>query len=350
MKKAIGIILAAAMLLTVLCGCSRVAYNENFEFSDALDDNGFFKGIQAAKYVRLPEYKNVPIQAEVLEVSNDDLQAQIDSILSESPAYERILDRAVESGDTVNIDYVGSVDGVEFSGGNTGGKGTDVTIGVTKYIDDFLEQLIGHMPGETVNVEVTFPDSYPQNQDLAGKDALFVTTINYIQGEKIEVSELTDDIAKGYGFNSKEELIEDVSKWIVGQQKLSFFNGIIDGVECDKIPDAVLNYVVNSDLKYYKDYATAYGMKLDEFMKNKAGYDSVEKYIDAKRADYEKTAIKYLAIQAIAENEGLSVSMDDIAANDMDSYIDRYGIGYIKQYLLQSNIVPNWVADNAIPE
>ena len=60
--------------------------------------------------------------------------------------------------------------------------------------------------------------------------------------------------------------------------------------------------------------------------------------------------MQYLAIQAIAEKEGLSVTMEDIAANDMDTYIDQYGVGYIKQYLLQSDIVPNWVADNAIPE
>ena len=350
MKKALGIILAAAMLLALLCGCSKVAYDKNFEYSDALDDNGFFKNIQAEKYVTLPEYKNISIQKELLEVSESDLNTQIDQILSESPAYERILDRAVEDGDTVNIDYVGSVDGVEFAGGSTGGNGTVVTIGVTTYIDDFLEQLIGHTPGETINVEVTFPDSYPQNQDLAGKDALFVTTINYIQGEELEVTELTDEIAKSYGFETKDELIEDVSDWIIEQQKLVFFNGIIAEAECKKIPDAVLNYIVNRDLKYYNDYASSYGMSLDDFMKNSTGYESVEAYIDAKRADYEKTAVQYLAIQAIAEKEGLSVTMEDIAANDMDTYIDQYGVGYIKQYLLQSDIVPNWVADNAIPE
>ncbi len=350
MKKALGIILAAALLLTALCGCSKVAYNENFNYADALDENGFFKGIQATKYVTLPEYKNIPIQKDVLEASDEDLQAQVESLLSENPAYERILDRAVENGDSVNIDYVGSVDGVEFEGGNTKGNGTTVIIGETKYIDDFLEQLIGHAPGETINVEVTFPDSYPQNQDLAGKDALFVTTINYIQGEKIEVSELTDEIARSYGFDNKDALISDISAWLIEQQKLSFFNGIIEKAECRKVPDKVLNYIINCDLKYYREYATAYGMKLDDFMKNKIGSNSVEEYIAKKRESYEKTAAKYLAIQAIAENEGLSVSMDDIAANDMDSYIDKYGVEYIKQYLLQNEIVPNWVADNAIPE
>lgn len=85
----------------------------------------------------------------------------------------------VEDGDTVNIDYVGTVDGVEFSGGNTQGMGTDLTIGSGSYIDDFEEQLIGHKVGETVTVEVTFPENYG-NEDLNGKDAVFEVVINGI--------------------------------------------------------------------------------------------------------------------------------------------------------------------------
>ena len=76
----------------------------------------------------------------------------------------------VEDGDTVNIDYVGSVDGVEFDGGSTNGQGTDLTIGSGLYIDDFEEQLIGSHPGDTVEVNVTFPDDY-SSEDLQGQDA-----------------------------------------------------------------------------------------------------------------------------------------------------------------------------------
>lgn len=81
--------------------------------------------------------------------------------------------------DTVNIDYVGTVDGVEFEGGSTDGAGTDLVIGSGSYIDDFEEQLIGTHPGDEVQVEVTFPEDY-SNQDLAGKDAVFAVTINGI--------------------------------------------------------------------------------------------------------------------------------------------------------------------------
>lgn len=87
---------------------------------------------------------------------------------------------SVADGNTVNIDYVGTVDGVEFDGGSTNGAGTDLTIGSGLYIDDFEEQLIGSHPGDTVEVHVTFPDPYTGNPDLSGKDAVFTVTINGI--------------------------------------------------------------------------------------------------------------------------------------------------------------------------
>ena len=85
----------------------------------------------------------------------------------------------VEDGDTVNIDYVGSIDGVEFDGGNTQGMGTDLVIGSGSYIDDFEDQLIGAHPGDQVDVYVTFPEDYGV-EELNGKEALFQVTVNGI--------------------------------------------------------------------------------------------------------------------------------------------------------------------------
>lgn len=85
----------------------------------------------------------------------------------------------VEDGDTVNIDFVGTIDGVEFSGGNTQGQGTDLVIGSGSYIDNFEEQLIGTHPGDQVTVTVTFPENYG-NDDLNGKEAEFAVTVNGI--------------------------------------------------------------------------------------------------------------------------------------------------------------------------
>lgn len=99
--------------------------------------------------------------------SSDDTEFSTDSTLT------------VQDGDTVNIDYVGTVDGVEFDGGSTDGNGADLVIGSGTYIDDFEEQLIGSHPGDQVSVEVTFPDNY-SSEELSGKDAVFEVTVNGI--------------------------------------------------------------------------------------------------------------------------------------------------------------------------
>ncbi len=100
---------------------------------------------------------------------------------SETQTEEASLNTAVgtivNEGDTVNIDFVGKIDGEEFSGGSTDGAGTDLTLGSGSYISGFEEQLEGQAVGDTVDVNVTFPESY-SNTDLAGKDATFTVTIN----------------------------------------------------------------------------------------------------------------------------------------------------------------------------
>jgi trigger factor len=112
-----------------------------------------------------------------------DTDADADSDESDDSSAESTLytgtDVAIQDGDTVNIDYVGYVDGEAFSGGDTQGAGTDLTIGSGMYIDNFEEQLIGHYVGETVEVVVTFPDDYSV-EDLKGKEATFETVINGI--------------------------------------------------------------------------------------------------------------------------------------------------------------------------
>ena len=100
-------------------------------------------------------------------------------IEAEETPYQTDPSLTVENGDTVNIDYVGSIDGVEFSGGNTQGMGTDLVIGSGLYIDDFEEQLIGAHPGDHVTVTVTFPEDYGK-EDLNGKEAVFEVTVNGI--------------------------------------------------------------------------------------------------------------------------------------------------------------------------
>ena len=119
------------------------------------------------------------LRSENDDSSSDTQQSENQQTEEQSETYQTDTSLTVEDGDTVNIDYVGTVDGVEFEGGNTDGNGTDLVIGSGDYIDDFEDQLIGSHPGDTVEVQVTFPDDYG-NEELNGKDAVFTVTVNGI--------------------------------------------------------------------------------------------------------------------------------------------------------------------------
>lgn len=346
--KPISAILALTLVGAQLfsCGSSKTS-DVSFNYSDGLDSNGFFKGVKASDIIELPEYKGLEYDAALLIASDDEVQSQLDGVLENFSTYERITDRAVEDGDTVNIDYVGSVDGVEFEDGSTQGAGTDVTIGVTSYIDDFLEQLIGHKPGETMNVEVTFPTPYQRNPDLAGKDAVFVTTINYIQGDVIK-AELTSEIASSYGFDTPEALIQNIEEWVVDKQKFEFFANILGQATAKSdIPQAVLDYVINYDLSQYEYYATIYGMTVEEILTQLVGYESKQAYIDENMESYKTNATQYLAAQAIAELEGLTVSDAELEELGYTStQFEQYGKPYLKQYVLFQEKIPDFIINN----
>ena len=160
MKKSriISLVLCLALAVTVFAGCSKA--EEVFNFSASLAETGMFKDIDFTSIVNLPDYNSFQFAKESLEVAEEDINAEIDAILAEFQQAVEFKEGTVEDGDTLNIDYVGSIDGVEFEGGSTDGEGTEVTIGVTNYIDDFLQQLIGHKVGENFDIEVTFPENY----------------------------------------------------------------------------------------------------------------------------------------------------------------------------------------------
>lgn len=188
---------------------STSAGAESIDYSKGLAENGHIDGVTALDYVTLPaDYAAIPLAAGTADVSDEDVQAQIDSIMAQYAKPEQITDRAIEDGDQVNIDYSGSIDGEKFDGGTASSQ--SVLAGSAQFIDDFLTQIIGHTPGETFDVEVTFPDPYENNPDLAGKDAVFEVTINYIEGEDI-TPEFNDDFVKenltaSYGWESADDV------------------------------------------------------------------------------------------------------------------------------------------------
>ncbi|MCD8011427.1 MAG: trigger factor [Lachnospiraceae bacterium] len=315
------------------------------DYSAGLDDDGILTDIDAASLVTLPDYKNAVLSKSDVEVTDDDVQAEIDEILESYAETTEVTDRAVVDGDTVNIDYVGSIDGEEFDGGSTEGAGTDVTIGETSYIDDFLEQLIGHTPGETFDVEVTFPDPYENNTDLSGKDAVFETTINYIT--ETTLPELTDEfvaenLAETYSCSTAEELTalfrEDLE---ANAQYSAVWEYLMENCAISEVPDSLVEELIQVNVDYYALYiSTYYSIELEDYL---SYYGQTEDDLrEDLRESAEQTAERYLIAQSVAEAEELVIDDDALTEyfgdTDYTDYVDYYGAGYVKMQVRLSRI------------
>lgn len=363
MTGILALILAASMAMLASCGGNTSADTtgesdtaaesvveiempeSEFDYSAGLDENGFFAGVKASDYVTLPDYKGIELTRADVEGSEEALNEQIEMLLAEHVTYEQLTEGAIADGDTVNIDYVGSIDGVEFEGGSTGGYGTDVTIGVTNYIDDFIEQLIGHKPGENFDIEVTFPEDYG-NEELNGKDAIFNITVNYLQGDPIEAV-LNDEIAATYGFETVDALKEDIMNWLKSTAAYTAFSNIVAEATCEEYPEAAINYYINSDKFNIEYYAEMSGVTVDEYIKNSLGAESFDAYVEQNMSYYEESALQFLVAQAIAEIEGLTVTDADVEAAGYTEYVGYYGAPYVKQVLLYQETVPAFIVANA---
>lgn len=146
-RTLLSAVLVASFALLAVAGCSaNTPTADVFSPSDGILDTGFWENITALDHVKLCEYVGIPIPNDVYEVSDESVQTEVDTILAEYASKEQITDRAVVDGDTVNIDYVGRVDGVEFDGGSTGGQGTEVTMESQAMLMTSLSRLLGINP------------------------------------------------------------------------------------------------------------------------------------------------------------------------------------------------------------
>jgi len=350
-KKLLALLLALAMVFSLAACGSKDSGEETteqtgtetgtetgstFDYSYIYDENGYFKDVKALDYVTLADYSKI-------SVSSEDVESQVEYFLAQYPDHKEVTDRAVEDGNTVNIDYVGSIDGVEFDGGSTGGNGTEVTIGVTSYIDDFLEQLIGHMPGETFDVNVTFPEDYGV-EDLNGKDAVFVTTINHIVEETDAVLDdafVANNLSAEYKWTTVAEMRTGIAEAIAAQN-------IFEASEVsDELPEAVIEYELDNMVEYYRQYAQMYGVELDEFLTTYVGVESEEALREQSRDYCIEQCQYYMFLQAVAEAEGITPTEEDArrfmsAQNGDDSlyenYVDNFGLNYVMSLALYSKV------------
>lgn len=329
---------------------ASVAMPEPFDYSQGIDENGFWAGVTATDSVEPADYAKISVPLARHEVTGEQIQSEIDGYLASVMSTVEVTDRAIKDGDTVNIDYVGSIDGVEFQGGSTGGNGTEVTIGVTQYIDDFLEQLIGHNPGESFDIEVTFPDDYG-NQELAGKDAVFAITVNHIV-EHV-TPELTDAfVAENFealnGWKTVDEMKKGIHDRIQKSQLTAFLQEyLFEKSTFSQVPQEVLDYQENAMFSYFEMQAASYGMTLEQLISMAEAVETCEALKEKYLESNTKAAKHSLVIQAIAETEKVTVTDEDVAlyfkeslgADSLDLYIQRYGENYLKQITMGRKVL-----------
>ena len=297
---------------------AEYAYLADFSFSDAFDENGYLKGVTATDYVTLPDdYADITIDADLGQVSEEDIDNYITSnVLSKFSTTEQVTDRAAADGDTVNIDYVGRIDGVAFDGGDTKGNGADLTLGSGTYVDNFEEQIVGMNIGDEKDINITFPEDY--TAELAGKDVVFKVKLNGLS--MTELPELDDDFVQDVSeFNTVEEYRADTRKdmeRVMDEQMDAKFRTAIMTKACDnmtvEIPESMMQEKID---ELIRSYAANFGltdpkMSTDD-IKKMMGLD--EEAIDSTiRPAAEYQVKQELLLNAIVEAENIEVTDEEL--------------------------------------
>lgn len=319
---------------------------ENFDYSAGLDENGYWSGVKALDHVKLPEdAAAIPVPKAEVQPTSEEIQAEIDNLLRMNAATTQVTNRAAANGDTVNIDYTGTVDGVAFNGGTAAGY--DLTLGSGSFIDGFEDQVVGHTPGETFDVKVTFPDGYGDTTDaegntmtLSNQKAVFSVTLNYISetvlptlnDEWVDASfGATDDIHTVADLEALcSELLTDANI------KDYVMDYLMKNSEFKALPEVITDYQVNQCLNYYNTMAKYYGYGLEDFVKETAGYENADALLASMDANLERYSQEALLYQAVAES--LSVTPTQEQLDRYSSYNEVYGENYCRMVALMDAV------------
>lgn len=317
----------------------------------------YLSGINVADYVTLGEYKGVEVSVEAPEVTDEYLDSYIDYVLQSNMVTTEITDRPVEEGDIVNIDYEGKIDGVAFDGGTA--QGYDLTIGSGAFIDGFEDGLIGVESGETVDVEVTFPEDY-HGTEVAGKDAVFTVTVNSISVESLP--ELTDEFVQGLdvGVNTVEEFREYAYDLLMEQEQathdsnaeIAVLETVMANAQLKEPPEDMTDRYYNRLMDNMTYYASMYGYDLETFlsMQNMTEDSIRESSADAGR--------EIITMQAIAEAEGLEVTDEELDAeiesnasslgyDDVEEYRSSLDVEGYREYMMSEKVL-DFLLENAV--
>ena len=332
---ALTLVLAASVLVTA-CGSKE-----------------YLKDIKAANYVTLGNYIGVAASAPEPIVVDSMVDSYLLSYILPTAPTEEVTGRAVEEGDVANIDFVGYLDGEAFEGGT--GSDYDLLIGAHMFIDGFEEGLIGVNIGETVSLDLTFPDPYKGNPDLSGAPVVFEVTVNSIS-EPV----LTDEYVQSLGIEgcSTEQELRDWLYNSLYDNAVQYYNETIETVLTNTImSDSTFKeppaQMVERFAKNMEEVMTAqagvYGMTLTSFMLNYYGMDEAT-YQELFQQEALTGAQQYIMYQAIADTEGLNPT-DEQMQEEIHNRAEAYGyeseeayresvdIEMLKEQVMRSNVM-----------
>ena len=306
---------------------------ETFDYSDGLDENGYWSGIKALDYVTLPEdFGSIALKESDLTPTEDELQQQMDSLLNQYTSSQPVTGRAAQSGDVANIDYTGTVDGVAFTGGTA--TGYDLTLGSGSFIDGFEDQIIGHNVGDTFDVTVTFPEGYGDSTDaegntlpLSGREAVFSVTVNAITQSVVPT--LTDEwVASNFAASDDLHTADALRQYFdralyASNLDNAVMDYLLNNSTFKEVPTQITNYYICMFLNYHSQLASQYGMDLQAYAQAK-GYADADAMLADSDAYFAHLAKQDLLFQAIAETLDIAPTQEQIDSANA-SYADTYG-------------------------
>jgi trigger factor len=367
-------ILTAAVLIIILVAVIMTyqyqtrepdkASNEtpSYDYSAGRTHYGYWEGLTALNYVEMFGYHGLSIPFEFHSISDEFVDMEIMYLLDDTPPFENHItssDAVVKDGDKINIDYVGVLTGDESHSSNVSGTGEDFYVGMTEVVEGIhFFELIGKSPGDTVDIEVEFPDDYEVIHDWAGRTILYTVEINYIA----ERREMNDDDVKEiffelHGWETVSEMREKLHAYLRNESINDYIKRYFeDEVVVKEIPSVLMERVEQSMIEWHENEATNRGETFLEFMEFLGVENGVEGLLEFHREENTRTARIFLIIQAIAEDMELKVSDEDLAeymnrnnVENHDEEIERYGVPMLKQLALQ-HMVLEYIIDNAVYE
>lgn len=347
LKKGCAIVLALALSMSLMTGCGDKGKSDDKKdtktqseatATDATDDNSETIGQLVDYYsqnVELGDYKGIEYTKTDVDVTDEDVQKKVDEFVDGLATYDKDTTSKAKSGDTVNIDFVGSVDGEEFDGGNTNGSGYDLVLGSGSFIDGFEDQIVGHKAGDTFVVKVTFPEDYGRD-NLNGKDAEFKTTLNYIKIDKPAtyndelVAANTDyKTTKEYEESVKESLKADKEEAALASEQRDIMVNVMAKCKINDLPAEEIQANTDQLITSIKSQAESYGMDYATYIKLYYGYDDEDEFAQQVYEICQESLKEKMVMCAIAKAENVTVTdqetedyLNDYAKNnnvDVDS-------------------------------